>query len=109
MAIHKGYYECDYCNYGGRNDAGEFYTETGNHVACQDMAELRKLYNQVVEERDEAVEAAEELANRLEYHQYGTTHYVGCENDHPDCRVLKNFRVWKGKHGQAPLQTTPKA
>jgi len=39
MARQKGYYECDFCN--DKSQTGNYYTATGNHVACQDLEALR--------------------------------------------------------------------
>lgn len=36
--IGDGFYVCDYC---GESNTGQFYTETGNHVECQDHVSLQ--------------------------------------------------------------------
>jgi hypothetical protein len=42
MISEHGNYKCDYCG----DDEGNFYTETGNHVVCQQMADAVELVKQ---------------------------------------------------------------
>jgi hypothetical protein len=59
--IKEGYYECDYCN--DKNQDGNFYTATGNHVACQDAYKLQA--------RLEALEKVAEQMAKAIHKQYG--------------------------------------
>ncbi len=45
--VKDGYYECDYCH----KDRGfaQFYTETGNHVECQDRDSTRSELQEVLD------------------------------------------------------------
>ncbi len=64
-------FHCDYC--GGRE--GDFYTETGNHVTCQDLVALRAriaaleaVAGDSVSQFDRLIDWVERLAKQAERH-----------------------------------------
>jgi hypothetical protein len=52
------------------------------------LPQLRAENVRLVAELEEARKDADQLAERVLYHNRGTTHYEGCEENHPDCKAL---------------------